>query len=103
MLVDGNGVKIAGSAFVVCDGASGAQGAPGPKGDKGDTGPMGTPGLNGANGAPGPTGPAGPAGTSNLSLATPLYGVHPSCTGAGALTLNGSGPPRCAPKRWAPA
>jgi len=50
-------------------------------GPKGVTGPMG---------AAGPQGPAGPAGAGNVSLASALYGMHPSCSGPGALTLEGA-------------
>ena len=60
LLIDGTGLTISGSQFEVCDGATGAQGPP------------------------------GSAGSSNLSLSTPLYTVHPSCTGPGAMTLNGT-------------
>ncbi len=77
-------------------GLTGLTGPQGAKGDKGDTGPMGAQGpagqngANGADGAPGPQGPAGPAGNSNMSIATPLYTVHPSCSGAGVMTLTGT-------------
>jgi hypothetical protein len=80
-------------------GAMGPQGVAGPQGGKGDTGPQGAPGINGANGAdgangaPGATGPAGPPGPGrppHQSRATPLYTVHPSCSGASAITLSGA-------------
>jgi hypothetical protein len=77
-------------------GPAGLTGPQGAKGDKGDTGPMGAQGpagqngTNGVDGAPGPQGPAGPAGSSNMSFATALYTVHPSCSGAGVMTLTGT-------------
>jgi hypothetical protein len=79
-------------------GAQGSAGLTGAKGDKGDTGPMGFPGAQGSQGPIGPigpqgpagaAGPQGPAGSSNLTLATPVYTIHPSCPSPGVLTLDG--------------
>jgi hypothetical protein len=71
-------------------GPQGATGAAGPAGPMGAMGPQGVAGPQGGKGDTGPPGPRGPAGTGNLSLATTLYTVHPSCSGASAITLSGA-------------